>query len=297
MGVTMMVKKSAQKWIPLITLTILLLVSLACGTSANGEIPTSNPDLLQTIIVATASAAEQQTLTASTTNIPEQTNTPQPSPTVTPAPQVLIEDGIYIVGNSNAYEKISAVDDDSVFNFPAIPTASNNKPVFAIKGDKFPIGDIELYGYYAGIGVDTELVSLGSGKLAAKINQVFENSPAKEAGLGTGEIIFGVNGEAFQAIQLNFGFPPYRDLVGILNPNQSEITIDVLSGTTERAVTLSRTYRLSGNNFKTNNPISSVTVEPNGDYVLLKVTWALESGIYRIEFKQNKTQKWIFVVP
>jgi len=85
--------------------------------------------------------------------------------------------------------------------------------------------------------------------------------------------------------------------VGIFNPNQSEITIDVLSGTTERAVTLPRTYRLSGDNFKTNSPISSITVEPNGDYVLLKTTWALEAGIYRIEFKQNKTQKWIFIVP
>jgi hypothetical protein len=297
MGVTMMVKKSAQKWIPLITLTILLLVSLACGTSANGEIPTSNPDLLQTIIVATASAAEQQTLTASTTNIPEQTNTPQPSPTVTPVPSVLLEDGIYIVGNSNTYEKISSVDDDSVFNIPTIPISSNNRPVFAVKGSSFPIEELELHGYYAGIGVDTELVTLGSGKLAAKINQVFENSPAKEAGLKMGEIIFGVNGESFQAMHLIFGFPPYRDLVSIINPNRSEITIDVLSGTTERAVILPRTYRLSGDNFKTNSPISSITFEPNGDYVLLKVIGTLESGVYYIKFKQNKMQKWIFIVP
>jgi len=231
------------------------------------------------------------------TSLPIPTNTSEPSPTVTPVPSVLLEDGIYIVGDSNTYEKISAVDDDSVLSVPTLPITPNNSPMFAIKGNDFPIGDIELYGYYAGIGIDTELVSLGSGKLAAKINQVYDNSPAKEAGLETGEIIFGVNGEAFQAIQLNFGFPPYRDLVGILNPNQSEITINVLSGTTERAVTLPKTYRLSGDNFKTNSPISSVAVEPNGDYVLLKVTWALESGIYRIEFKQNKIQKWVFVVP
>lgn len=225
-------------------------------------------------------------------------NTSEPSPTTTPVPPVLLEDGIYIVGNSNTYEKISPVDDDNTLNIPTLPITANNSPMFAIKGNGFPIEDIELYAYYAGIGIDTELVSLGSsGKLAAKIGQVYENSPASEAGLKIGEIIFGVNGEAFQAIQLNFGFPPYRDLVGIFNPNQSEITINVLSGTTERVVILPRTYRLSGDNFKTNSPISSITVEPSGDYVLLKTTWALESGIYRIEFKQNKTQKWIFIVP
>ena len=225
-------------------------------------------------------------------------NTSEPSPTTTPVPPVLLEDGIYIVGNSNTYEKISPVDDDNTLNIPTLPITANNSPMFAIKGNDFPIEDIELYAYYAGIGIDTELVSLGSsGKLAAKIGQVYENSPASEAGLKIGEIIFGINGEAFQAIQLNFGFPPYRDLVGIFNPNQSEITINVLSGTTERVVILPRTYRLSGDNFKTNSPISSITVEPSGDYVLLKTTWALESGIYRIEFKQNKTRKWIFIVP
>lgn len=216
---------------------------------------------------------------------------------VAPDASMLLEDGIYVVGNSDTYEQISAADDDSVFNIPAIPTASNNRPVFAIKGNGFPIEELELHGYYAGIGVNTELISLGTGKLGAKITQVFENSPAKEAGLETGEIIFGVNGEAFQALDLNFGFPPYNDLVGITNPNQSEITINVLSGTTERVVTLPRTFRLSGDNFKTNTPISSISFEPNGDYVLLKVTWPLEPGIYRIEFEQNKTQKWIFIVP
>jgi hypothetical protein len=34
---------------------------------------------------------------------------------IEPDASVLTEDGIYIVGNSNTYEKIPAVDDDSVF--------------------------------------------------------------------------------------------------------------------------------------------------------------------------------------
>lgn len=248
-------------------------------------------------IKSTESLSIEPSLSSTATSLPVPTNTSEPSPTVTPVPSVLLEDGIYVMGKSDTYEKISSVDDDSVFNIPTIPIASNNRPVFAVKGSSFPIEELELHGYYAGIGIDTELVTLGSGKLAAKINQVFENSPAKEAGLKIGEIIFGVNGEPFQAMHLIFGFPPYRDLVGIINPNRSEITIDVLSGTTERAVILPRTYRLSGDNFKTNSPISSITFEPNGDYVLLKVIGTLESGVYYIKFKQNKIQKWIFIVP
>ncbi len=218
-------------------------------------------------------------------------------PTQTPVTHISLEDGIYIVGNSDIYQTIPAINDDSVLDISTLLTTSNKRPVFAVKGNGFPIEELKLRGYYAGIGVNAELVSFGMGKLGAKITHVFENSPAEEAGLEVGEIIFGINGGPFQAIHLNFGFPPYNDLVDIINPNQNEITIEVLSGTTERDVTLSRAYRLSGDNFKTNRPISSFTFEPNGDYVLLKVTWPLESGIYRLEFEQDETQKWIFIVP
>jgi len=107
-------------------------------------------------------------------------NTSEPSPTTTAVPPVLLEDGIYIVGNSNTYEKISVVDDDSVLNIPTLPITSNNSPMFAIKGNGFPIEDIELYAYYAGIGVDTELISLGSsGKLAANSCKSREAGPAR----------------------------------------------------------------------------------------------------------------------
>ena len=135
------------------------------------------------------------------TSVPGHTNTSEPSQTITPIPPVILEDGIYIVGNSNTYEKISPVDDDSALNIPTLPTTANNIPMFVVKGNGFPIDEVEFYAYYAGIGIDTELISLdSSGKMAAKISQVYENSPASEAGLKMGEIIFGVNGEAFQAI-------------------------------------------------------------------------------------------------
>ena len=218
------------------------------------------------------------------------------TPTTLSSVPVFAEDGIYILGNSDIYQKISAIDDDSILDLSTIPTASSRTPIFAIKGSNFSIDDLKLRGYYAGIGIDSEITFIGTGQSGAKIIRIYENSPAAEAGLQPGEIILSIDGDPFKAIHLNYGFPPYRDLVDLINPNQNEITIEVLSGTTERLVTLPRSYRLSGDNFKTNRAISSFTIEPNGDYVLLKVTWPLNPGIYRLEFEQNETQKWLFIV-
>ena len=72
-------KQSSQRWIPFVALAILLIVSLACGTSSNGVAPTTDPGLLQTAIVGTAGAAQLETLTAS---VPEQTSTPLPTLTI-----------------------------------------------------------------------------------------------------------------------------------------------------------------------------------------------------------------------
>lgn len=66
--------------------TALLLISLACGTSSNVAIPTTNPNSIQTAIAGTALVAELQTLTAGVpstvsvpTNTPEQINTQLPT--------------------------------------------------------------------------------------------------------------------------------------------------------------------------------------------------------------------------
>ena len=87
----MKTKQSSQKWKPPFALTVLLLVSLACGTSSNRVVPTTDPNVLQTAIVGTAVVAQSQTLTASApnnallpTNIPEQTSTPLPAFTIAP---------------------------------------------------------------------------------------------------------------------------------------------------------------------------------------------------------------------
>lgn len=273
------------------TLTLVLflylnvsLFSISSGTmnSAITDIPISVSSELPTVVHPTTTSFLLPT--------------PTPLLTDTPVAQKSLDDGIYIVENPETYLEILPVNNDSVLDISTLPTTSNSKPIFAVKGNKFQIEDIKLRGYYAGIGIHSELVSLGSGKMGAKIIQIYENSPASEAGLNPDDIIIGINGEAFTAMQLNFALAPYRDLVDLINPNQNEITIDVLSGTTERSVTVSRTYRPSGDNFKTNQAISSITIEPNGDYVLLKVTWPLKPGIYRFEFEKDKTQKWIFIV-
>ncbi len=102
--------------IPFVAFTILLLVSLACGTSSNEVIPTFDPNLVQTVIAGTSIAAQLQTLTANApvntslpTSLPELTNTPEPTitplpPTAIPAPIVLTGNGDSIVDFDNPYE-------------------------------------------------------------------------------------------------------------------------------------------------------------------------------------------------
>lgn len=83
-----------------------MLVSLACGISSNGAVPTVDPNLLQTAIVGTAGAAKLQTLTASVPiNTPIPTTTPIPINTLlpinTPQPETPDSpkgDGFYRVG-------------------------------------------------------------------------------------------------------------------------------------------------------------------------------------------------------
>ncbi|RIK29855.1 MAG: hypothetical protein DCC56_10780 [Anaerolineae bacterium] len=85
----MKAKESVQNRTAIFPFVVLLLVSLACGTSSNVTIPTSDPNSIQTAIAGTAQAAELQTSTASApiatlipTNSPEQSNSPIPIITI-----------------------------------------------------------------------------------------------------------------------------------------------------------------------------------------------------------------------
>jgi hypothetical protein len=96
---TMKINQILHKQIPYFALGILLLASLACGTSTGGTVPTVDPGSVQTAIVQTVAAAELQT---SAPSIPTNTEASQnPEPTSTPPPTQnpnLIKPGTYLVG-------------------------------------------------------------------------------------------------------------------------------------------------------------------------------------------------------
>jgi len=81
----MKITQSIQKWIPFITLTALLLMSLGCGTSSKGAPSASDPGLLQTASADTTAVSVQKTLTASALNTPQLTSTPLPTESPIPS--------------------------------------------------------------------------------------------------------------------------------------------------------------------------------------------------------------------
>ena len=221
-----------------------------------------------------------------------------------------VGDGFFIVVNGK-FLKIPEFPNDSQIDFALLPTTSEKQPTFAIKGANYPIGNLKLFGYVAGIGVDAEFTQAG-----AVINSVFENSPAQMANIQPGEVIISVNGEK---PKLPIVYQPgKKDLFGAM---QEQITLIVMSGTNSRTVQLSRTYlgTVDNNILSVTNPSVTFTLEPKNDYVLLHVDRELKSGVYRFEFQAENvisgggiffeptstptlppipipTQKWVFVV-
>jgi hypothetical protein len=112
----MEIRQCSQKWIPIVALIMLFLVTIACATSSNNPVPTLDSNLLQTAIAGTSAVAHVQTLTASVPintqippNTPESTNTPEPTntplpPTVPPEHIILTGIGDSIVDINNPYE-------------------------------------------------------------------------------------------------------------------------------------------------------------------------------------------------
>ena len=224
------------------------------------------------------------------------------------------EDGFFIIDGNDTF-KIPKVFDDNTLDFTALPTVSDVKPVFAVQGNELPIGNLKLIGYYAGIGVDLNFTESG-----ALINSVFEGSPAQAAGLQPGEIILSLNGDTVKSPGVHIYTPGKNDLIGLM---QEQVTIEVVSGTNTRIVNLPRTYHATVNDsllsLKSN---CSYTIEPQGNYLLLRVDRELEPGTYRFEFQSDERipgegmvfgtmstptplpspiplplQKWIFIVP
>lgn len=221
-----------------------------------------------------------------------------------------VGEGFFIVINGK-FVKIPDFPSDSQIDFSLLPSTSEKQPTFAIKGANYPIGNLKLSGYIAGIGVDAEFTQAG-----AIINSVFENSPAQLANLQPGEVIVSVNGENPKSPMIYQ--PGKKDLFGEM---QDKITLIVMSGTNSRTVQLPRTYlgTVDSNILSVTNPSVKFTIEPKNDYILLHVDRALKSGVYRFEFQAETvvsgdgiffeptptptlppiplpTQKWVFVV-
>lgn len=217
-------------------------------------------------------------------------------------------EGFFIVINGK-FVKIPEFASENQIDFSLLPITDEKQPTFAIKSASFPIGNLTLIGYVAGIGIDAEFTQAG-----AVINSVFENSPAQTANLQPGEIIVSVNGE-IPKVPMTYQ-PGKKDLFGAM---QEQITLTVMSGTNSRTVQLPRTYLGTVNNGFSFTSIVKFTIEPKNDYVLLHLDRELKPGVYRFEFQPENNnaviglsfeptptptmppipippQKWVFVV-
>jgi hypothetical protein len=219
-------------------------------------------------------------------------------------------EGFFIVIDGK-FVKIPEFPSDNQIDFSLLPVTGEKQPTFAIKSASFPIGNLKLIGYIAGIGIDAEFTQAG-----AVINTVFENSPAQIANLQPGEVIVSVNGET-PKIPMTYQ-PGKKDLFGAM---QEQITLTVMSGTNSRTIQLPRTYLGTVNNDFSFPSFVKFTIEPNNDYVLVHLDKELKPGVYRFEFQTENyvigtgigvyfeptptptmppipipTQKWVFVV-
>jgi hypothetical protein len=222
----------------------------------------------------------------------------------------IIEDGLFLLENSTFVKLNEQLDDDQI-DLTSLQRIDNRMPVFAIKGANFPLANLKLFCYYAGIGVD---VTINNSQ--AVINTVFENSPAKSADLHPGDLITTLDGNPIS-------YPLFyssnkKDLLGEM---KEMVSLTFLRGTALRTVELPRTYRESvGKNFiSTFYTTKEISIEPKGDYVLIHLGEILNPGAYHFEFYREdpivingaafgKTsvptetpvplppQKWLFIV-
>jgi hypothetical protein len=193
-------------------------------------------------------------------------------------------EGFYLVA-AEGLTALPGLADDSVFDLGSLPEINEIFPTFAVKGNKYPLGNLHLNPYVAGIGVDVTY-----GDSGARINRVFDHSPAEAAGLQAGELILSVNGQRPERPMIHAYAPGRADLFGIM---YIRITLAVVSGTNSRTVELPRTYRANV------LPETASTIvpqnirfqlEPVGDYVLIQISDALQPGVYRFEFLESPAE-------
>jgi hypothetical protein len=186
-------------------------------------------------------------------------------------------DGFYLVANGGLV-LIPGLQDDSSLDLAALPSSVDNPPTFSVKGDNFPLGNLYLKPYIAGIGVDIMYNDMG-----AEIQQVFDNSPAQAAGLQAGDLIISVNGIPLKKSIYQVLTPDPNDLMG---PMSDRIQLEVIMGTNKKIIELPRTYTPTIDPMwvQMTFPPVNFQVEPMGNYVLIHAEKTMELGAYRFEF-------------
>jgi membrane-associated protease RseP (regulator of RpoE activity) len=185
------------------------------------------------------------------------------------------ENGFYLV-DSAGLVRIESHSGDYPQDIAVLPSTTNKKPTFAVRGGDLPLGNLQLLGYNAGIGVDLDFVQAG-----ATIKSVFDGSPAQAAGLKKGDLILSLNGKPLTRPMMYT--PGKNDLIG---PMQDKIQLEVVSGTTNRQVPLPRTFMGTINDSVQGltNPSVPYVIESKGDYVVLHTNRDMQPGVYRFTF-------------
>jgi hypothetical protein len=195
------------------------------------------------------------------------------------SPPNLPGDGFFIVDADGSVIRLEGLPTGFQLNPATLPSTAQRSPRIAVRGQDLPLGSLHFVAYRAGIGVD-----ITYGESGATINSVLEGSPAHAAGLQSGDVIFSVNGEAIAHPLVDAYVPGQHDLIG---PMQAQITMEVVSGTTARTVTLPRTYRNYTSDLILLDLEDDVwfSLETGADYVLLCPEHDLQPGTYVLEFR------------
>jgi hypothetical protein len=214
----------------------------------------------------TLAQKSQNTIATSNTNTLIQVNNFRPS-----------ENGVYLIENGNLVPLVG-IRDDQQMDLGSIPASSTQLPSFSIMGEYFKTGNLEILPYLAGIGVNLSYTNNG-----ALIENVFDNSPAKEAGLKPGDLIISVDGLPIKIEPFHLSMQGMDDLVGLMC---EEITLNVISGTSNKLIYLPRTYTRSINEWVIAGKRIQIKfqIEPKDDYVIIHTITGLDKGVYRLEF-------------
>jgi hypothetical protein len=189
-------------------------------------------------------------------------------------------DGFFFWTGSG-WQPMVGVWDDAALNLGSVPTINQSSPIFAVRGEGYQVGAINLSPYYAGIGVDLIWTLDG-----AIVKTAYEGLPAAKSGIRANDVLKTVDSKNLKPDPVRISKPNQADLFGIM---KDPIFIEVITGTTQWTAEVSRTYTGSIDEsvimtYKMFHPPQvEFTLKAKTNYVLLIVNSKLEQGVYRWE--------------